>query len=129
MTLPVALEEVRKAPGMFLGSISYEAAVAFLNGYDIALAGGPLCGFREWLVLRVGGGNNLGWSGLVKELLGEAGLVKRKQTLEGQKIAIEFLFSLLEEFMTERDEHGVRRVYVAYEQWLREQSWYREGMK
>jgi hypothetical protein len=129
MTLPVALEEVRKAPGMFLIPVSYETAVAFLIGYDIALAGGPLCGFREWLVLRVGGWDNLVWSALVEKLLGEAGLVERKQTLEGQKKAVEFLFSLLEEFMAERDEYGVRRVYVAYEQWLREQSWYREGMK
>ena len=67
MALPAILEKARRAPGMWFRPVTFDVAVAFISGYDAALHEGPLTGLREWLIVRVDGGNNLAWPGLVLE--------------------------------------------------------------
>ena len=45
---------------MYVLNETYESAAAFVLGYDAACEGGPLMGFREWLVLRIGSGAQSG---------------------------------------------------------------------
>ena len=58
---------------------------------------GFLTGFREWLVTKLGYGNNLAWSGLVGEI------VRTKKPSYDEKAAIERLFVLLEQFSKVRN--------------------------
>jgi hypothetical protein len=98
---------------------TFSTATAFLNGYDQALSGRMLDGFREWLILQIGQESNLTWSGLVLELLGDSDAQGDPEKL------IDELFALLDRFITVRDAHdGLRRIFVQYEGWLRRQDWY-----
>ncbi len=86
---------------MYIQDATYGAVAAFVLGYDIASEGGVLVGFREWLIPRVGVGNNLGWSALVLRLaFPEA--VDPSATVgassEMQRHAIDVLFRLVAEF-------------------------------
>jgi len=118
MGLPPLIEALRSRPGMFVNPQTLDVITAFLRGYDAALYGGLLIGFREWLIVRSDGGNNLAWEALARDLLG-------KNLLGDEMKAIEMLFGLLEEFTNARDmPDGLRRIYMNYERWLREQEWY-----
>jgi len=85
---------------MYLWGERYDVAVAFIDGFDLACEGGVLIGLREWLVPKVGSGNNIVWGGLVLDL---AFPTAESPTAElekdgGHKRAVEFLFALLREF-------------------------------
>src|SRR5262249_60017406 len=58
-------ETVRRRTGMYLHPETYASVAGFVCGYDAAYEGGVLAGFREWLVIRLETGSNLGWSALV----------------------------------------------------------------
>jgi hypothetical protein len=93
--------------------------MAFVQGYDAALCHAALAGFREWLIVRHGGGNNLAWTAHVEAEI-EAGLERSHET------DIERFFDLLEEFW--RDRHardGLAVIHARYTTWLRRQLWYR----
>lgn len=124
--LPPVLAEVRKRPGMYLPVTTYEAAVAFVLGYDSAINGGLLWGFREWLIVRLAEGNNLAWPGLVLELIrSRSASSAGPQSSDEQRAAVESLLAIIEEFLSERDRvGGGRRIYAIYEQWLQSQDWY-----
>lgn len=128
MTLPPVLANVRKRPEMYLPFVTYEGVVSFVLGYDAAVNGGLLWAFREWLVTKLSGGNNLSWPALVLRDIGrEDASVSGKalQTAEDHRAAIESLFDTIETFLDERDQPaGARRIYAAYEQWLQHQDWY-----
>jgi len=125
MSLPEVLANLRKRPGMYLSPATYDTAVAFVDGYDTATQGGLLVGFREWLVVKLGEGNNLVWSALVSDLMQCTTGMKEIKSPDDHKAAIEFLFATLDQFLNERDEWGgMRRIYVAYERWLHRQDWY-----
>ncbi|WP_437937207.1 hypothetical protein [Sorangium sp. So ce341] len=112
---------------MYLSDVSYSTIVAFVEGYDLALYGGFLVGFREWLIVKLDDGNNLSWSALVLNLMGHAGdrSSTEGKSAEGQSAAIEFLFDTLEKFIDEREApSGLRRIYRSYENWLTRQDWY-----
>src|SRR4051794_6854569 len=118
MGLPPLIEALRSRPGMFVNVETFDVVTAFLCGYDAALHGGLLVGFREWLIVRSDGGNNFTWDGLVRGLIGE-------NSLSDETKAIELLFCLLEEFTDVRDARdGLRRILMSYERWLRKQEWY-----
>ena len=53
--------QVCNTPKMFVGSDRYEAVCAFLNGYDTAVGGGALRGFREFLLCQGSAWTNLPW--------------------------------------------------------------------
>jgi hypothetical protein len=104
---------------MYLRVNTYDAAVSFVNGYNIALSGGLLVGFREWLIVRVDGANNMAWTELVLLELGNP------EAQGEQSVLIQGLFRVLEDFVAVRDVHGgLRRIYAAYEKWLQRQDWY-----
>jgi hypothetical protein len=46
------LEKVCRCPGMYVREPTYESITAYVQGYDSALGGSLLRGFREWLVMR-----------------------------------------------------------------------------
>jgi hypothetical protein len=58
MSLPPILAGVRERPGMYMQTVTYDTVVAFVLGYDLAIHGGLLWTFHEWLVPQVNGGNN-----------------------------------------------------------------------
>jgi hypothetical protein len=127
MALPHALQQMTKRPGMYLCPIEFDVAAAFIQGFDLASGGGVLVGFREWLVVKLGYGNNLAWSELVLRLAFPNAESPRQCLLQGgeQKRAVELLFRLLEEFWQEREApHGLRRIYLRYQEWLQRQDWY-----
>jgi hypothetical protein len=125
MSLPEVLANLRKRPGMYLYPVTYDTAVAFVDGYDAAIRRGLLVGFREWLVVKLDRESNLIWSIRVIDLMQRTTGMKELKSPDDHEAAIEFLFATLEQFLNERDEWGgMRRIYVAYERWLRQQSWY-----
>jgi hypothetical protein len=108
---------------MFLVDETYAAASSFVLGYDLACEGGVCVGFREWLVMRVGAGSNLGWPGLVLDVafpsMGDPW--KALASAEAHRHAIDTLFSLLAEFdeKVRSRTDGLREVFTAYERWLK----------
>jgi hypothetical protein len=119
MGLPLAMDNLRRQTGMFVAPVTLDGVVAFISGYDAALSGGFLVGLREWLVPRLGYGNNLAWNGLILEML------PTKRNPGNEESLIEGLFVLLAEFIEVRQSHdGLRRIFVEYEQWLHRQEWY-----
>jgi hypothetical protein len=66
------------------------------------------------LVVRVGYGNNLVWSALVERIAGC-----------GDRDTLATLLELLEDFYRQRRaREGMRRIFLAYEGWLRRHGWY-----
>jgi hypothetical protein len=105
---------------MYLRVNTYDAAVAFVGGYNTAQSGGLLVGFREWLIVRVDGAENRAWTELVLLELGDP-----KEKGEQSEL-IKGLFRVLEEFVAVRDvRDGLRRIYAAHEKWLQRQDWYK----
>jgi hypothetical protein len=127
MTFPRDFEYVFQKPGMFFSPVEFDIAVAFIQGFDLANCGGVLVGFREWLVIRNGCGNNLAWPELALRLAFPDAESPRQQLVQSsnQKRAVELLFRLLGEFWRERETpQGLRRIYLSYEGWLQSQDWY-----
>jgi hypothetical protein len=123
-------ERLRARPGMYFQQPTYNTAVAFVLGFDSACMGGVLVGFREWLIPKVGDGNNLAWPGLVVRLaLPDAPDPARavSSTPQTEKQAIEVLFRSIFEFDDARSKpNGLRQIYADYERWLRQQEWYND---
>src|SRR5690606_7613147 len=102
------------------------AAVSFVLGYDAAINGGLLWAFREWLICKLGDGNNLSWPSLVLELIGKsASSVPPLRSPDHHRAAIDTLFGTIAEFLAARDAgNGARRIFADYENWLKGQDWY-----
>jgi hypothetical protein len=132
MALADQLAHVMRRPGMWFQPVGYDTAVAFLAGYDLACNGGVLVGFKEWLLPQLGYGSNRPWCVLARWLVMPPIRSKRQsldaETAEAQRLAVERLFRLLEDFLKEREQpEGIRRVYLTYQQWLKTQEWYGPG--
>jgi hypothetical protein len=127
--LPVAITDYRKLfslvarrPLMYLIRDDFPTVVAFVEGCDQGNAGGLLAGFREWLITRLGYGNNLTWWALVL-LVAEPGMDDSPhpdpQTPEADARARQTLYALLDEFLALTAEHGGRRrIHAAHQTWL-----------
>jgi len=127
MAVSYVLEHVMKHPSMYFSPVEFDVAAAFIQGFNLAGSGGLLVGFREWLIVKLGDGNNLTWGALVLRLAFPDAETPRQHLLRSgeQKRAVEFLFGLLQEFWQERESHGgLRRIYVKYQEWLQHQDWY-----
>jgi hypothetical protein len=127
MPLPYALQQMIRRPEMYFTPLGFDVGVAFLQGFDLACNGGVLLGFREWLIVRLGSGNNLAWSELVLRCTFPDAENPSQRLLQpgGQQHAVALLFGLLEEFYQERDTpQGLRRIYLRYQRWLQDQEWY-----
>ncbi|TMQ11948.1 MAG: hypothetical protein E6J90_33000 [Deltaproteobacteria bacterium] len=109
---------------MFLPEETYAAAAAFVLGYDLACEGGVCIGFREWLVMRVGSGSNLSWTGLVLDVAFPTSKNPNEAvhaSAETERHAIDVLFKLLAEYDDEvrSKNEGLSEVFLAYGRWLR----------
>lgn len=111
---------------MYLLQETYAAMAAFVQGYDAAYEGGLLAGFREWLVVRLMIGSNLGWSALVlhaafPDVQSPQDALRTKPDTE--RLAIDALFNLLAEFDEVRRQHeGLKDIFVAYEKYVNRDS-------
>jgi len=118
MALPPPLEHVRKYPGMWFHPVTFETAAAFIQGFDAALSEGLLVGFREWLIVRLNGPNDLTWPPMVLMALEDPRADSTPQLL------VERMFAILDEFVQARKSGGLRPIFLGYEAWLNRQSWY-----
>jgi hypothetical protein len=70
MPFPDLIASVFRRTGMYVFRPDFFRIAAWLNGYDAALDDESLLhGFREWLVLRLDGGNNLIWEAVFLHLV------------------------------------------------------------
>jgi hypothetical protein len=131
MGMPEVFKRIRKHPLLYIRRREFYDVVAFVNGFDSAIAGGLMIGLHEWLITKLGEGENLAWDELVLRLTFPNVETPSQHLLLGnnQAIAFESLFALLEEFFNDRDAYnGLRRIYLQYECWLKRQSWYGPGV-
>jgi hypothetical protein len=107
-------------PGMWVIPPNFATVCAYIAGFNAARGGGPLIGFREWLVLRLDDGHNLDWIGLAERLIapGDAS----GGWPEERRIAA--LGDLITDYLRERDRGGITKVYCDYGRWLLGQRWY-----
>jgi hypothetical protein len=119
---------LRKHPGTLGLDGSFGQATAFLLGLDAGNDGCLLVGFREWLVVRLGDGANLGWPALVAHLATPQGpdlRVLRALSGEDNLRLVRTMCDLLDEFLLERSQaDGLLKIFDRYLKWLRAQEWY-----
>jgi hypothetical protein len=125
MELPELVRQLCQRPSMWALSPHFSSVCAYIRGYDHARDGGPLAGFREWLVVRVDGVNNLGWQGLVMDHLMPYFDVRTSPlTAEQESSCLQGLADLFEEFYGFRQEHGITKIHYDYARWLIRKRWY-----
>ncbi len=116
-------ESVRRRPRLHGLDGTWGGTVAFVLGFDAATSGGLLSGFREWLIVRLGDGNNLTWAALAERAVTES------DPRETGDSGADELFALLDEFLAVKESPaGLVRIFDAYLEWLKGQSWYRSDM-
>jgi hypothetical protein len=116
--------------GMFVNPPTYDMVTAYISGYDHAMNGGYLQGFREWLIVRADGGNNLVWPAIVPYIVfpnADDPIAELHASEANEAHAIEMLESLFNEYRSAIQENGLRGIFHAYEKWLVAQSWYNES--
>lgn len=97
---------------------SFTLAATYLDGYDAATDWIFLTGFREWLVLKLGEGNNLACRGLV-------GALCERDSVPDDEQRVDHLLALLDEFLTERSAaDGPGEILVRHRRWLETQEWF-----
>jgi hypothetical protein len=127
--IPPEILSMMERPGMFVQPVNYDTICSFLDGYDMATKGGLLAGFHEWLVTKVGYGNNLAWPFLAEHILFPEAEDPHAERRAGEpKVMVDSLIEILREFFAEQDSHrGLHGIYLRYDRWLRAQDWYRPG--
>lgn len=124
------LRQVRLRPGMFLPGPTHDfwELVAFVRGLEM---GQPdlLAGFREYLVLKLDGCDNLAWSSLVIRLaIPDADKFTTpgapSRTPAEDRAAMDKLFEVLDEFLAETELSGHRAIYREYWLWQQSRPWY-----
>ncbi len=128
MELPRALGRFLKSPGMYVPRTDFDAAAAFLIGFDEARDGEVLAGFREWLVMKAGAGNNFGWPELVVRLAyPEPGSRPRVLPGNDQAFLVKLLFESLQDFWHDRESaQGPDEIRRRHSEWLRAQDRHQE---
>ena len=119
------IRSIRQRPRLYGIDDQYSTAVAFIIGYDTATAGLLLSGFKEWLIVRLDYGNNLTWPSLAKLYIAANEAASTDSAVEDVELSLDHLFSLLDEFLEERDRaNGLLRIYNKYLTWLKSQKWF-----
>jgi hypothetical protein len=126
------VEHLEKRPAMFGLDGSFREVSIFLEGVDVARDGTLFCGFREWLIVEVGGGNNLSWKALVLKLAlpGRASYPGGARGLSpaDDQVAVSALFDAIRRYRQMRETpNGLARIFASYLTWLRRQEWYKPG--
>ncbi|MFF4502914.1 hypothetical protein [Streptomyces sp. NPDC001401] len=99
------IEAIRDRPGMFGLDGTYYPTAMLVLGIDVGTSGRLLAGFREWLLARKGEESSFMWIPLVLEdAFPGTGIRHWKSLAESQQQpAVDHLFALLIEFLTERE--------------------------
>jgi hypothetical protein len=123
------IKNIRLRPQMYGLDGSFGQYTAYVHGLDDGNNQLLLTGFREWLIVRLNGGNNLEWSGLVLHLAFPEQDDFPAGTLEDperNRAATQTFFQCLGDFFEARGNHnGLVQIYDAYLAWLKAQSWYK----
>lgn len=115
MSLRLVIERLRKLTGTYVPREEYLFVCTFLDGYNFALDGIPLRGFREWLALGQGRGANLVWYELARDAAQKKWLDSGHSVADDRSL-IDAMLDLLSEFLDEIEERGVDRILARYEQ-------------
>lgn len=117
MDYPEYFSVAHRSPAALGLDGSFVTAAAFVSGCDVGSSWRLLDGSREWLVLELGRGLNLGWQPLVLLNVMPSGFRKSstaKLDSEENAIAIDGLFRLLRTFWEVRNVHGLEWIQVRY---------------
>ena len=127
MPLPHTIDSLLQRPSMWVGDMSFDKVVAFIDGFDAACNGGLLLGFREWLIPRIDGPRDVHWIRMVLKLcfLEEMDAHRQPDEPSATLHALSSLRILLHDFYSERDDiDGMHRILLRYDGWLQKQEWY-----
>jgi hypothetical protein len=109
--------DVSRRPNSYGLDGSYGQAVAFVMGCDAGNEWGLLCGFREWLAMRIGYGANMAWPFLIREIHVAA------DPGAGEEVITDVMFRLLDEFLQERSRgRGATDILIRYATWSAEEQ-------
>lgn len=101
-------------PGICVQSARFDVVCAFIDGYDQALMGAPLSGFREWLLTSSNEWTNVPWWTLVQQRH-QAGTSLQADPVERDDAALlAALGRTLDEFASARESRGLTGVLVDY---------------
>lgn len=123
MSISESLQVFLEHPEMFVERPNLDSIVAFLQGYDCALEGRVLLGFREYLIPRLGYGNNLAWFQLFQRL---AAVNHSGSDSPSHQTPLSVLKTTLQNFWIVREgEDGLQHILQDHSQWVQSQSWSR----
>ena len=125
--LAALVADLSARPGMFVQPVSVGTVAAYIYGFNAARGSGPLLGFREWLIVRVNGGNNLPWVSLVMQLAPPGPESEAVEDRERRRIS--FMAETITEYLRYRQDNGVTKVYYDYGKWLLRKRWYRGPLR
>ena len=113
--------DIHRRSGMFGLNGSFHDFTVFVRGCEAGNDWQLLAGFREWLVVRCGRGDNLVWEALVLYQAFPDGAPSPEQLeadAELNRVAVEALFRLLDEYLQLRTEHrGLAKIFEEYVTW------------
>ena len=117
------VRHICRNPGMYVTPSSLATVMAYLRGFDMARDDGPLCGLREWLVVRLNDGNNRVWEGLIPQLFPTVAERVESQT-DDEDSRFHALGEVLESFFQYRSEQGLTKIFYDHGKWLLKHEWY-----
>jgi hypothetical protein len=116
---------VCEKPGMYVQRAGFGAVTAYIDGYDAALQGGALVGFREWLLTGNSEWTNLPWWSLVRLRRDPRAVLSRPPSEEDEESLIGDLNLALKGFAEALGKGGLPQIYAEYNAWLLRQKSYR----
>jgi len=112
---------------MYICRMEFYTAAAFVDGFNSATGGRLLDGWREWLIVKVGSGNNLSWHVLFLWFAFPGDHIPEEKIVADadQAALIKHLGETLNSFWAAREEDGLSTIMKRYQRWLHRQGWYR----
>ncbi|MBK3529911.1 hypothetical protein JHN61_03260 [Streptomyces sp. MBT67] len=117
------IERIRESPDGFGLDGRYYTTAMLLNGMNLAMSGGMLRGFEEWLCVQKGELSSFIW---FKEVFREAvpevqpGDWREPLGAEREQRAVDYLLTRVLDFLKVRNSReDLARMYVAYQQMRR----------
>ncbi|MBM80654.1 MAG: hypothetical protein CMJ78_08685 [Planctomycetaceae bacterium] len=107
-----------RQPRMYVQSDRFDAVCAYMDGYDAALRGRVLNGFRHWLLSEGDEWSNLPWWGIVRRNLFPDQNPADALSKSGSDEALEALACYLEQFCSCIKVGGLQAIYAKYNAWL-----------
>jgi len=107
-----------RQPGLFVQSGRYETVCAYIDGYDSALHGASLVGFRHWLLSEGDEWTNLPWWAVVRRnVFPNADPAAELSETESDE-ALAALAKYLESYLEYRKSGGLEAVFQKYLKWI-----------